>query len=180
MRLFIAIDFSDELKNSLAGVMTALKKCDVSASFSARENLHLTLVFIGETDREDDAVAAMKKTGGSPFSLKFSGLGSFPSREGEVLWTGVQAEDGLFTLVENLKKALTARGFQIEKRKFAPHLTLARRTIFPDRRKAEDFADVVGEYEMKCREIHLMRSDRINGRLRYSKVFTLPLGKFGR
>jgi len=180
MRLFIAIDFPDELKNSLAGVMTALKKCDVNASFSARENLHLTLVFIGETDRAEHVIAAMKKTGGSPFSLKISGLMSFSSREGETLWTGVKAEAELERLVENLKKNLTERGFELEKRKFAPHLTLARRAVFPDRRTAADFVDVVGEYEVKCREIHLMRSDRVNGRLRYSKVFTMPLGKFSR
>ena len=57
MRLFIAINFNDYIKNELCSVMENLKKYTLRGRFTSRENLHLTIVFIGETNK----VEAVKK-----------------------------------------------------------------------------------------------------------------------
>ena len=49
MRLFIAINFDDKIKDELCLLTDELKNYSVSGNFTRRENLHLTLVFIGET-----------------------------------------------------------------------------------------------------------------------------------
>ena len=48
MRLFLAINFPEGVKNALSSGMTALARRGVRANWSRRENLHLTLEFLGE------------------------------------------------------------------------------------------------------------------------------------
>ena len=47
MRLFLAINFPEDVKNALSSGMTALARRGVRANWSRRENLHLTLEFLG-------------------------------------------------------------------------------------------------------------------------------------
>ena len=50
MRLFIAIQLSDEMKKSVISTMHELKKAGVKGSYVPSQNLHVTLAFIGETE----------------------------------------------------------------------------------------------------------------------------------
>ena len=52
MRLFIAIHFPDEIKAILAEIRDSLKEAALQGNFSLDENLHLTLVFLGECDEQ--------------------------------------------------------------------------------------------------------------------------------
>ena len=58
MRLFIAIAFPDKIKDRLKAGMDDLLRQGVRASWSRRENLHLTLEFLGELDSDKEAIAA--------------------------------------------------------------------------------------------------------------------------
>ena len=53
MRLFIAIQLDDTIKNALTGIQAALRAARVSGNYTKIENLHLTLAFIGEYDDPD-------------------------------------------------------------------------------------------------------------------------------
>ena len=48
MRLFLAIQLSDEMKAALIESMHGLKKLGVKGRFIPARNLHLTLAFLGE------------------------------------------------------------------------------------------------------------------------------------
>ena len=61
MRLFIAIAFPDKIKDRLKAGMDALRRQGVRASWSRRENLHLTLEFLGKLDSAKEAIAAMEQ-----------------------------------------------------------------------------------------------------------------------
>jgi 2'-5' RNA ligase len=50
LRLFVAVNFDAETKSRLLAIQDKLKKQAVRGNFSKPENLHLTLIFIGETD----------------------------------------------------------------------------------------------------------------------------------
>lgn len=69
MRLFIAINFKDETKNSLSTVIDRLGSHVVKGNFTSEENLHLTLIFIGETSRIDRVKHAMDKITAEPFKV---------------------------------------------------------------------------------------------------------------
>ena len=56
MRLFIAVDFNDEILDMLRNCQRQLQAQVRSASLTAEENLHLTLAFLGETEEPGRAI----------------------------------------------------------------------------------------------------------------------------
>jgi 2'-5' RNA ligase len=87
MRLFIAIRFSDEVKNVLLDSICQLRRQAVSGNFTRPENLHLTLAFIGESTDLTSIRAAMDRTAVMPFDLTVGGAGHF----GNLYWVGIEA-----------------------------------------------------------------------------------------
>ena len=50
MRLFIAINFDDSFKTGLLNIINTLKRNGIKGNFTLSDNLHLTLVFLGEIE----------------------------------------------------------------------------------------------------------------------------------
>jgi RNA 2',3'-cyclic 3'-phosphodiesterase len=135
MRLFIAADVPDSVREALAGeqkrIAAALAGSGSSLKWVKPEHAHLTLVFIGNVEDARvpaviDAIAADVDQG--PFEAVFEGAGVFPPRGApRVLWVGVGAgERELIALQHVLASRVAALGLPIEDRTFHPHLTLAR------------------------------------------------------
>ena len=124
MRLFTAI----ALPESVARPLMLLQAGVPGARWQAREQLHLTLRFIGEVDGAmvgeiDDALAAIAAPG---FTLELKGTGSFGGRKPRDLWAGVAPNEVLLRLGRKIESALQRIGLEAEARKFTPHVTLAR------------------------------------------------------
>ena len=130
MRLFVAMDISDEVRSSLAALSAKLRSACQDAHWPRIEGLHVTLKFIGETPAEKiemikDALAAIP--GRAPFSINFRGFGFFPNaRRPRVLWAGIESSAELAGLAAAVDTALHPLGIPREEREFTPHLTLAR------------------------------------------------------
>lgn len=125
MRLFVAVDLPDAVKNQLE----ALRAPVPGARWVRRDQMHLTLFFIGETERAADVQAALQSVRGAPFDLLLNGVGRFPPgsrRPPRVLWAGFTPQPALLALQTQVAAALTALGFPPEDRPYSPHLTLAR------------------------------------------------------
>jgi 2'-5' RNA ligase len=126
MRLFVGIDLPWELRDRLV----ALSGRGIpGARWVPAENYHLTLRFIGETpaylaEEIDHALAGLKARG---FSLTLAGLGTF-SKGGRAtaLWVGVERSQPLEHLRSKIETALQRIGLEPERRRFTPHVTLAR------------------------------------------------------
>jgi 2'-5' RNA ligase len=94
--------------------------------------MHLTLKFLGEIKEEKvpeiESILDRAVRNHQPFSLKIKGTGYFPLKKKipRVLWTGVEADETLFSLQQRLESELEKVGFPREKREFHPHLTLGR------------------------------------------------------
>jgi len=127
MRLFLAIRLSDAMGASVADAVKSLKKQGVTGRFVPVENLHLTLAFLGEVEDPAPVTAAMEKLRFSPFPLELTGLGTFR----DLLWVGLRGSDDLDRLVRDLRKALDEAGVGYDRKKFVPHITLARRMRGP-------------------------------------------------
>jgi RNA 2',3'-cyclic 3'-phosphodiesterase len=134
MRLFIAADVPDAIREALAALQQRLSAA-LGRSGSLRwvkpEHAHLTLVFIGNVDDSRapaviDAVAV--DIDAPPFDAVFEGVGVFPPRGApRVLWVGVgNGARELVELQRILASRVTALGLPLEDRAFHPHLTLAR------------------------------------------------------
>jgi 2'-5' RNA ligase len=128
-RLFIAIEVPGEIRKELAECQRRLARRAPGFRWTALDHMHLTLVFLGETDRAGDVRKAMDAAAASaaPMDLAVGRLGFFgrPAAP-RVVWAGVQGSQALGELQRGLTAALRAAGFTVEDRPFAPHLTLGR------------------------------------------------------
>lgn len=169
MRLFIAIKFPDHIKSLLLDQIADLKQKSVSGNFTKADNLHLTLAFIGETTNLVSVKDAVNRALGSDthcFGITIGGNGRF----GNLWWAGIERNEYLKTLAESIRRELRINGFNIEKREFSPHITLAREVV-PD--SIITLSQIHGT--MMAEQISLMRSDRIAGKLTYTSVFDWQL-----
>jgi RNA 2',3'-cyclic 3'-phosphodiesterase len=125
VRLFVALDLPWEMKERLALLAGGLP----GARWIPSENYHITLRFIGEVpahraEEIDHALAGLRTRG---FSLSFAGLGMFEkSGRPTSLWAGVERNPQLDHLRSKVETALQRTGLEPERRRFSPHVTLAR------------------------------------------------------
>jgi 2'-5' RNA ligase len=124
MRLFVAIALPDDVAQSLALLQAGVP----GARWQTRDQLHLTLRFIGEVDgREaaaiDDALASISAPA---FLLELKGVGSFGGKCPHALWVGVAANEALHHLQRKIESALQRIGLEAEGRKYTPHISLAK------------------------------------------------------
>ena len=163
MRVFIAIRFSQEFKEPIFEAQDALRDNGVRGNFTLPENLHLTLAFIGETDRVDDIKAAVKEVVFEPFEIKTGRLGCFNGRS-KVIWLGIDSEKKLKAITAELRKNLDIRGIDYAKGRFQPHITLVRQP-------SDMPLDIdIESANMTVKEISVMKSERISGRLVYTAL----------
>jgi len=160
MRLFVAIHFSPGVKAVLFAAIEELRR-QSAGNFTRPENLHLTLAFIGESDRIAEAKAALSAVTAAPFDLTVGGTGKF----GDIYWAGIEKSPELFSLTDSVRTELLKRKIVIDAKPFKAHITLAREV------QAKDVKLSIPTASMTVGRISLMRSDRINGKLTYTEVF---------
>ena len=135
MRLFVAVDLSEEARQAMAAeqkrIAAGLAGKQTLLKWVRPEHMHLTLVFLGNVD-EARARAVVDAIGrdvdAAPFDMVFDGIGVFPPHgEPRVLWSGVtQGAAELVALHRELAPRAAALGIALEERTFHPHLTLGR------------------------------------------------------
>jgi 2'-5' RNA ligase len=129
MRLFTAIDLSDDVLRRLDRLLNALRP-EAFIKWSPLDNLHVTLKFIGEwpAERVVEIEGELSKLlPRAPFDVEVRDLGWFPNeRSPRVLWAGVHGGPVLERLARETEELLASVGVRREDRAFAPHLTLAR------------------------------------------------------
>ncbi|URA10084.1 RNA 2',3'-cyclic phosphodiesterase [Thermospira aquatica] len=129
MRVFIALDISEELRQMIAEEVKGWKRRLPELSWTTPEQWHLTLAFLGEVapPRVERIRTELEKFSHERFSLAIGETGVFPSWESpRVFWAGVNCPETLQNFYDTLWGMLEKEGFPREERDFHPHLTLAR------------------------------------------------------
>jgi RNA 2',3'-cyclic 3'-phosphodiesterase len=122
LRLFIALPVPDQVAVQIGQVQCGLE----GAKWSPRENLHVTLRFIGNCDepKAEEIDAAMAQITCAPFDISLKGAGFFGSDAPHAAWLGVSQNDALFSLQKKCEKACRLVGLEPDPRKYTPHATL--------------------------------------------------------
>ena len=171
MRLFVAIDFSEEIKQELFEVSSELIRQADAGRIVPLENFHITLVFIGESERlqeiKDVIAAACRTELSNPMRIILSGIGSFKSYKGYTWWVGIEENPALSRLASRLADGLRGIGLSIEKRSFKPHVTMARGVFTSHAVNLK-----LPELEFVANSVSLMRSDQKNGRQVYRELYS--------
>ncbi len=132
MRAFVAIELPDSIKDRLRSLTDRLRRSHARASWVKAERIHLTLRFMGDVPEEDAdrlrGLLAGRYAGLDGFELRVRGLGAFPNaRKPSVVWAGVTPLEGALERGQAIaEEGARAIGLKPEKRRFRPHLTLAR------------------------------------------------------
>ena len=166
MRLFIAINFNNATRSRLLALCDGLRGKSESGRFSLPENLHLTLAFIGEVNpkKTDTIKAVMDTITFAPFVVAVERLGTFS--KGTLWWAGLREDDSLMMLQREVEHKLALCGFEMDGRKYNPHITLGREVVTDAKPwQIEPFGETVSS-------IDLMKSERINGKLTYTAIYT--------
>src|SRR5579863_9377533 len=129
MRLFIALDIDNEIRERIARFVEGVSGLAPEARWAKPESLHVTLKFIGE--EAESMVEEIKRELGhiaaSEATVRFRGYGFFPTATApRVFWVGIEAGPELAALAAAIDRETSRLGIPKEARAFSPHLTLAR------------------------------------------------------
>lgn len=132
IRAFIAIELPPEIIKKIAEIQDRFKALNLDATWVKPSNIHLTLKFLGNINPQllskvkEVIVESLPPV--PEFSISLGTVGVFPNiKQPRVLWIGVEeTHQQLILLKSNIDKGLEPLGFEIDRKKFSPHLTLGR------------------------------------------------------
>jgi 2'-5' RNA ligase len=195
MRIFIALDIADAIRQRIQRFMEGVAGFAPDDRWVRPESLHVTLKFIGEKPIEtvEEIKHALSGIRAGSFEITFRGYGFFPTaKSARVFWVGIESGPQLLSLASAVDEAAFALGIPREDHPFAPHLTLARggrrsgafcqhKDDIPNRNlqrlqeklvalPTPDFGT------MTANEFFLYQSQLLRGGSRYTKIASFNLG----
>lgn len=140
-RLFIAINLSNEMKEKLYSIVREIP----DVKWVKKEQIHLTLRFIGDADDElfSRIKISLEKISWEQFYLGLVETGFFPNKKRpNVFWIGLGKNDALSNLKKRIDHILEQSGVPCEERNFLPHVTIARIKRRLSEKEISDFSDI--------------------------------------
>ncbi len=178
MRLFVGVPLPAEVRESLGNLCSGVP----GARWVDAGTNHITLRFIGEVDsiQAEDIDAALNDVREPAFRLALRGVGCFDSgRKVRTVWAGVVRSDGLMHLRDKVESAIVRAGFEPERRKFKPHVTLARFKNTPSARVGPylETHNTFAAGPFPVDRFHLLRSYLGHAGAQYQTIADYPLVK---
>lgn len=182
-RCFLALAVDEPVRRRLQELQAILRRSDADLHVPRPEDLHLTLLFLGDTPaslvpRLGEVMEGVARFHG-PFRFMAEGVDAFgPPGRPRVLWAAIKTCPPLLRLQQVLAEGVARLGHVLEPRTFVPHLTLARvNAIGNDRSLTTALASITHSAigETYASRILLMRSDLESKTTRYSILHTTPL-----
>lgn len=179
MRVYIAIDFEDNIKNYFDKITSHIKKHCLEGSFTEKNNFHLTIRFIGEADNLqitkikeliDRAVLQI-----SPFELLVNNLGIFKRKKTNILWIGIEQNAVLSELHKELSTLLREFNIPFYDKLFMPHITLGRRVLFNEYSECLNNLTQFERISIPVKAITLMASKEENGKRNGVPIYQIKL-----
>ncbi len=169
LRTFIGLDVGKDIRHRLVTLQETLARTGSEVKWVEPENLHVTLLFLGEVDEREVVavcqVAAEAAKSQPAFTMSIAGAGCFPNpRRPRVLWVGVgEGVQEVCALHDALENPLLELGcYRREERHYTPHVTLGR--VKSDR-PADKLAAALARQaqwqggKVAIREVHVMSSE---------------------
>lgn len=188
MRLFVALSPPPEVRADLERVVDVLRASapDHGLRWSAVDQWHLTLTFLGEVDDTllEELTQRLERaaTRSHPLALRIAGGGGFGStRSARVLWAGIDGDtQPLRRLADKTTAAARRTGLDVQQGRYHPHLTLARLKQPADVRPLVEQLETYAGPGWRADHLQLVRSHLAQGpgrSARHETIAEWPLGK---
>jgi 2'-5' RNA ligase len=185
IRSFVSIDLEDErILSQVESIMSSLSSLGGDLKPVERENIHLTLKFLGSVSASklEEVKSALAQVTFPPFSLEVNGAGAFPNlKRMNVIWVGVgEGWSQVELIFEQTERLLHQLGFSRETRPFSPHITVAR---VKSGRKRDEIAAFLGHLAdesfgtFSVESVRLKQSVLSPSGPKYSTLFQAPARK---
>lgn len=168
MRLFIAIKLNGRMKKQVREVQESFRRQGVGGNYTAEENLHITLAFIGEYGDPDGVLEAMENADFQPFSIIMDRVGCFD----DLWWTGFADSEELNSLAGKVRRVLADAGVPYDRKKFKAHTTFLRKAEYG--RHSQTIQADPEPVSMSVDRISLMRSSRGKNGMIYTEIGSVP------
>ena len=149
-RIFIAIDFPDEVIKEVARVQKILGTRKFTGKMTELENLHLTLKFLGEINNAklEEIKKKLKDIKFSEFEARLEDIGTFSRQKNpKITWIKIGGK-GIFELQKKVDEKMKECGFNLEER-FMSHMTIARIKYVKDNEALIEYVKNIGLKEVK-------------------------------
>jgi RNA 2',3'-cyclic 3'-phosphodiesterase len=187
MRLFVALELPAGVRDAMVNATANLRSEAAGVRWSKPESMHVTLKFLGQTEASllPPIKAALEQIiSAGPVSLRLRGVGFFPDENRpRVMWCGVEASPNLAELAADIEKNLQLLGFEVETRRYVPHVTLARLNSARDVAKLVRAAAPLTSYDFGAAresQFHLFESVLKPSGSEYKKLATFHFVKDAR
>lgn len=179
MRVFVAMDLTEEVRRNVTHLIAELSAATPGARWIRPEAMHITLKFIGHVAAE--RIEQIQKSlstvhSPDPVEITFRGAGCFPNaRRPRVLWVGIEGSRNLPGLAAEIESGLEAVGIPREERAFHPHLTLARFKETSVHKSFEKILESLAAREfgaISTGEFYLYQSQLKRGGAEYTRLAT--------
>lgn len=176
---FIAIPLPEEWKELMSVYLKKLKSEFAFTRWVHPEDLHITLAFLGPVN--DEKIEAIREsmmdiahdTKGFPLTLDCLGIFGNPQSP-RVFWHGVEESVHLNALRERVYVACVKIGFELERRSFHPHITVARKWQGPAFMHDSSLQELARKETFKVEEMVLYQS-HLHKLPKYEKIGIFPL-----
>ena len=164
IRLFIALKIPRNITESLLAHCKQISEHPDDYNWENPEKIHLTLKFIGELEdnlvnRIEDELNFLESYYSQNFIITKFGF-FFRDGNPRILWAGLETDESIYKLVEELNRRLSIFSIPIEKRRFKPHLTLLRLKKHPGNEFIDRFkSKKIQNMKFISDEIVLMKSE---------------------
>jgi 2'-5' RNA ligase len=184
MRLFVALEISELVRENLAAIRNNFSPVDPRVRWVTPQNFHVTLKFIGSVAPEKlpliiEALRLVSLV--DRVQLRIRGVGWLVNaKTGVMLFALVEDSRPLTALATAIDQQLEHLGFNPENRAFMPHLTFARAsrdTPGPSQTALRELVEQHRQYDFGSvtpGEFHLMESKTLPSGSIYSKVQSFP------
>lgn len=155
MRQFIALTFNSSFKEELVHIIDSLKEEGIKGKYYDPDNLHMTLAFFGETNRQDEIMKIIQSIPFPEITITTNRIGHFR----KIYWVGVKENPELDAYVNTLRKTLKKHDISFDEKPFYPHITILR--------KAEEGDRTLQEVSTKDIKVELLQAHYLEEGLKY-------------
>jgi len=179
MRLFFAINLPDKILADLDKINKGLAKKLPQARWVAKQNLHLTVKFLGEVDDNNltNLISEAKNAVAGPegFNIKLNGFDLFPPTHPRIIYVTLESP-GLIDFAKNFISQIDRLDLiKSEHREFLPHITLARIKDKFETKHFEIVKQIKYQNSFTIKNLDLMSSELTHSAPIYNVVKSLPL-----
>lgn len=190
MRTFIAADLSPEILTKVEKITNDLKQMLPGGAIKwvSTDKMHLTIKFIGDIHKnkitrvKDLMTNTLKEQ--SSFKIGIQDLGTYPHiNNPRVIWLGIMQGAPLIEIHNRLDEALTELKVRPDRRKYSPHLTLARVRRDTGRDTVKEIGEILSQFKVDSlgtitiSEITLYKSKLTSQGPEYTPLHVVSLNK---